>query len=441
VPGAFYYDVFLFCGEQAGCNLTIPSITCSTFTPITKYSDWKQSLANGETITVKAWCENSFGTRLPPQSATIQIAGNQVMLYADFEGFLPDGWIAGTEACKMAGSQADVLKQIQMQESPIDFVVLPLGETRHVIVGWREDPAFGIVNPMGRYNNRDVLCRQNWELASVKGIATVGGRTYWTKEATIETGQDICCDNTGCVGNYSCDNYHCVQEPTTCPQGGPFLTPDQCGVAGICIEGTGAEQGKFWIQGWSLDAQGCCVSGRQYQQCCPQTCDRLSTPTDKYFCVPNSGCTLISFLKECGPGNCCNQVDRSEGRQWTDAENSPYKTQFCAVDKTCCYGQAEVYRGRCLSSCGAEPPPLCGNGYCDFLLGETPESCPDDCGISNKQECLDRVGDGLFILDWSWVEPTLISPGKCVAEYNWPLVGIVAFVSVVIVVGLLLWKK
>lgn len=100
-----------------------------------------------------------------------------------------------------------------------------------------------------------------------------------------------------------------------------------------------------------------------------------------------------------------------------------------------------------------EPVPVnyCGDGLCEASRGENVISCPGDCPLlptpgqtdTAKQECLERVGDGIMVLDWNWNETSsfwgFFAAGSCVPAYNWVLFGIVALL-IIGIVALLLFK-
>ena len=435
------------CQSYGGCQIASLSATCPSLWPNPIYSvkvggvvaSYPYSATYGQGYHIEIACKDGGVYGLAPTSTNIAVQGKVMKLYVTSWGYTPGGWMAGSEGCKLLSADAETLKKMQ----PIDPAILtascgavegkiqgvdiiPPGSTKCVIVGWREDPAFGTVNPQGQYEGKDVICRPYSEIASIKKVGTYGGYNYWVKDQTLVTYSSkptMCCDNTNCAGGYVCEKYTCTAKPTECTYGSCAWSVDQCGVSGSCIE----KEGSYYIQTWTCDSNKCCQPIKTYQKCCQSTCDRISTPTEKYICNPTVGCEKIEILKDCGTGYCCNVP--GENQLWTDATKSSYKTQSC-INKKCCYeNPGDMYRGVCKDVC-YKPPKVCGNGICEE--GENIGNCPQDCGQPPSE-----FSWAIIFALIGGVLSFLMLGANALREKDW--VGIAIAGTIALIVGIVIW--
>jgi hypothetical protein len=384
------------------------------------------SFSIGETAIIRVQCVYTALLLESPYSAPnafVQFSADQYKLYVTSHGYTAGGYMDGTENCKLIGESATKLKDAQPSEATFieQFLGIKLNNvnigdnippltTKNVIVGWREDPTFGNMNPSGKYNGQDVLCIPYNGLYNVKTVGTNGGVTYYMKGSVLKTySQDntLCCDNTNAPTGYYCENYKMSQKPSTCTKGSCAWSADQCGVQGTCVDdGT-----NYYIKTFSC-VNGCCEEKREYQKCCLATCDRVSTASDKYYCNPQVGCVKISTDLECGNGYCCNV--NGVGKQWSDASKSPYKTQGCTLtDLKCCYSNVnDVYRGTCMKDCTVSIH--CGNEKCEAELGEDKTTCPVDCAPTDCQASCEKkaIWERPFCQLGCWWDNQLKNLGK-----------------------------
>lgn len=226
----------------------------------------------------------------------------------------------------------------------------------------------------------------------------------------VETKPVQCCPYTDSCGQGTCDpaTFTCQQAPQV-----------ECTYDWECGQATYCDRSAKQLQAKKCVASKCVLQNIQSVQCCYD----LDCPLN-YYCNSNYACQASVQPKSECPAACCVSAEDLK----IYYEKLPPSGQVCCPDRT-----LAVSLDKCMPH-----PELCGNSICD--LGEE-TTCPKDCGASLEEECLSRQGDGIFVLRYSWVEPTLISPGRCDTVFNWPLV-ILAVVGIAGAIGVVyIWKK
>lgn len=308
----------------------------------------------GQSVTIRTWC-TGIGYCKPPKTVDVDIVGYQAKLYVYAHGYAKVGYLSGSDNCKLVSVDAatlsvDAATLKEMQDKSADELKgveqIPMGVTKHIIVGWREDPAFGTVNPCGKYNGQDVVCRPYEKIASLKKIYTEGNRNYWTVDEVIETytqNNQLCCCAGDCAAGYECEAYHCVEKPVICEHGQCPWGVEQCSHVSGCFH----EGNKFYLRNAYCDADKCCQYTEREVMCCRDFCDAMSTPTQSFYCDYDKGCEEVIFEKQCPAGCCC-------------LSGGEYKIQNCLPGKECCMELANPYMGLCKDSCSGItpiPPP------------------------------------------------------------------------------------
>ena len=392
------------CNEIGGCEFTgITGIKCSR--PILggdgcygqgyDYSikvngiEGKTSAAYGENMHIEVYCtqcdvQGMWYAKLSPVNLSLEVKGKLAKLKVESYGYTIGGWLDGSDGCKLTSEDAKTLKNMQLTDNPIkDTDINELGKSiNQIIVGWREDPAFDNINPQGQYNGMDVICRPFSELASIKKVGTIGGYTYYVKDQTLMTysqNTDMCCDNTNCQSGYVCEKYKCVKNATVCKYGSCAWSVDQCGSPGCYELADGYVDRTFYC-----DENKCCQRNDKPVKCCPITCERMSTPSEKYKCNPDVGCVKQIYQDPCGNGYCCNV--EGEGKKWFDITLSPYITQNCVGDKKCCYENPnDPYRGTCKDTCSIPQCKVEGESCV-----KTSECCTEYGLVCDKGKCVEE---------------------------------------------------
>ena len=125
-----------------------------------------------------------------------------------------------------------------------------------------------------------------------------------------------------------------ICEYGSCPWG-----VDECHYLTGCFQ----EGSKFYLRQASCDADKCCQYSEREVKCCPEYCDKMSTPTKSYYCDYDVGCVEISYLKECPSGCCC-------------LPGGEYKEQNGLPGLECCMERSSPHIGVCKQSCEGLPP-------------------------------------------------------------------------------------
>jgi len=243
-------EAYFVCNNYFGCQALQPQIECTSQTwgcsgtenikeirlgsASGSLLSYPYQINRGDSYYFKAQCKfsNCIGY-WSPNGYSLNVKGRLSMIYVDAHGYIPAGWLASTEGCKfVSAGNAQIVKNAQMvNANPLAGVdTIAPGVTKNVIVGWREDPTFGQINPQGKYQGRDVLCQNLAGIYGIKQTATVGGKTYWQRDSILVTysgTNSMCCDNTGCATGYYCENYQCKANPSctygTCAYGDPSV--------------------------------------------------------------------------------------------------------------------------------------------------------------------------------------------------------------------------
>lgn len=354
----------------------------------------------GQTYEIVAKCWKSLpiiGTfYVAPAKITVNFKNPNVpWIYKETEGYGIQGRVTGSKYCQITPyiqSKIETLRTqtaaaVQDAKSRLDDLqlyqgwlkVIPLGDDVPIIVGWKKDPAYGNVNPYGKYSGMNVVCSGN-ALYQATPIATVGGITTLFTQGQFITntvgGSQVCCSNYDCLGG-TCSAYECSGDK--CAGKGECLygnNPTPCGQSGGCVE-TSTMGGKFITYG--CDGNGCCNKIEENRPCCQVQCDRMSTSTIKYVCDKTQGCVANPIQVDCGTNYCCNVPPLK-----TDSQNSVWETQYCTGTLTCCPMQGDERRGTCLPQCSA--PKCNNNNKCEPELGETATNCKD-CEVPSNDTC------------------------------------------------------
>lgn len=353
------------CGYIGGCKIRSITGTCGWTESFSKtINNEEKSLPldvdYGQSVAIQTWC-TGIGYCKPPKTVDIDIVGEQAKLKVESYGYTKAGWLAGSDNCKLVSVDATTLKQMQDKSGDELKGVeqIRMGVTKHIIVGWREDPTFGTINTCGKYNNQDVVCKPYQGIYSLQKIYTQGNINYWTVGSILKSYTEdntMCCCAGDCAAGYTCEDYRCVEDAVTCQYGQCPWGVSQCEHVGGCFQ----EGGRFYLRQAYCDADKCCQYTEREVMCCRDYCDAMSTPTTSYYCDYDVGCVETYFQKECPSGYCC-----IEGGEW--------KVQNCLPEKECCLEDTtDPYSGPCKEVCGGVPSV--DDCYVDCVADE-------DCGL------------------------------------------------------------
>ena len=354
------------CGYIGGCKIRSISGECPTLGGWFGYSMYigdtryylPLELDYGQSVKIYTICS---GLQTRPKSIDIDIVGEQAKLKVESYGYTKAGWLAGSDNCKLVSVDVATLKLMQDKSGDElkGIEQISMGVTKHIIAGWREDPAFGTINTCGKYQNQDVVCKPYQGIYSLQKIYTQGNINYWTAGSILKSYTDdntMCCCAGDCAAGYTCEGYRCVEEAVTCQYGQCPWGVSQCEHVGGCFQ----EGGRFYLRQAYCDADKCCQYTEEEVMCCRDYCDAMSTPTVSYYCDYDVGCVETHFQKECPSGYCC-----IEGGEW--------KVQNCLPEKECCIEDTtDPYSGPCKDVCGGKPPE--DNCYTNCTVDE-------DCGL------------------------------------------------------------
>lgn len=341
------------CNYKAGCFVGQVDVVCP---PLATYSDsWvkiggisgRTRSEEGEEIEVGGRCWYTLPivgtTYLAPEQITVDFRGYKAAVYRYTEGYGNPEIVPGSSPnCDLRYADLTQLERYQNASTPIPHKEMALGDMYPILVGWREEPAFGNVNPQGTYQGKNVACSVGGGLYEVEKVYTEGGHDYWVESRFLTSnidGKPICCSNGDCYGGQVCDGYVCKDKGTVCPAGScPWGTDIECGPPETCSR----EGDSFVLHKNRCGADGCCQQETQSVACCQSECDAMSTATTSYVCDYKKGCVPLQFKKECGAGHCCNVPPLN-----TRTATSPYLTQSCGIGADCCPIPGEQYRGYC----------------------------------------------------------------------------------------------
>lgn len=329
-----------------------------------------------------------------------------------------NGWLPGSAGCQLVSTELDKLKKMQETDDPLSLSAgtIDFGQTQSFVACWDDLPILGNVNPLGKYQNKDVFCSPFDGLYEARLANTVGGNRYFMQGSQLiskGSSNSFCCSNSQCGGTATCENYKCVEKPV------------QCGSAGTCNQAQNGDtialdkeverSGKFFLQ-TDVCTNGCIDRKETSVKCTKSYCDKMSSPTNPLYCVYDEGCKSISVLKECPAGSCC-----TAGGMW--------KPQTCASGSTCCGTStaSDSFIGTCQSSCVAEPTcsqnsdcnegQICNNGKCQAPV------CEDKFGGLVPGKIVYNTVDGIFSDKES---------ASCEYDYSlvWILAGLILLIAV-----------
>lgn len=318
----------------------------------------------GQTVGIRGVCLMATIPRTP-RAVDVDIVGKQTKLYITSFGYTRAGWLAGSDNCKLVSVDAATLRYMQdKNDDELKGVEqIPMGVTKNIIVGWREDPAFGTINTCGKYNNQDVVCKPYQGIYSLDKVYTEGGdiygKNYWTAGSIILSyahDNTMCCCAGDCAAGYTCENYQCKKDAVVCQHGQCPWGVSQCENLGGCFQ----EGGRFYLRQAYCDGDKCCQYTEQEVMCCRDFCDAMSTATQSFYCDYDKGCEEVTFEKQCPTGCCC-------------LPGGEYKVQNCLPGKECCMELSNAYMGICKDQCGGIPPEP----------PESDESCYQNCIAEN----------------------------------------------------------
>ena len=369
----YKYNIECNSAGTIGCEFKVNSFNCrdATFCPggdpyyrVGESGTWTNvdnqwvSMSNGENIVLYTQCRLGSGTISHTKEDGRKFKDNTIQPVVDFRkpsmklkietySHSWSGWIDGTEGCKLvSGKNTDLDNAINSQIIGAESIKVgetyALGQTQNFVIGWEEVTTFGNVNPLGKYNDMNVICKPLLGLYEVELIKTIGGNNYYVEgNQLISYAQDntLCCNNGQCAtdAGYVCEDYHCTKDPIMCELG-------SCNEAkrGKVLDTFCESRGiKFYLITQSCGNDLCIEEIEEEVKCCRDYCD--TQYGEDYYCNYDIGCVNIDVLKECGSGYCC-------------IEGGDFKVQECPVDKECCLDEViDEYRGICRDECLPQP--------------------------------------------------------------------------------------
>lgn len=157
----------------------------------------------------------------------------------------------------------------------------------------------------------------------------------------------------------------------------------------------GSEKGQqlFMPLANCAQSQGC-LSGNPTAVCGNGKCEQGESPQT---CPSDCG-GVTNDLISCGKKNCPKQLDKCLNEKGCSAavQCMTTCTDNACFEKCATLGQGPALQqfGMCAvqAGCigGGPPPTVCGNGKCE--PGESPQTCPKDCGGGNPGSCKDKCG-------------------------------------------------
>ncbi len=361
-----------------------------------------------------------------PISSLVLIKQAENAIYLQSPGY-------GCTNCKLEGSQPNcefissnqILQYKEAQELGNDKIQigtkLKLGDTVSTTVGWRESPIAGNIQ---QYQNKNVLCRASssgGNLFELKTLNTIGGIQYLVQGSLLKSGSNTCCDNAMCSGDMVCENFECKLKPVICD----FGSCNEIEKGDILSKSCRQEKSDFFLVTESCGTDLCIKEDKDEVSCCADYCkDEFG---EDFFCDYKEGCIELTEQEQTPAGFCSK-----DGGKWIAKD--------CTEGLECCFGEvtSDPYLGKCLTSC--ESVPHCGNNVCEPDLGETLDSCPQDCSRSLEctwyQEPYEKdVGTGPLGIG-RIIGSTTLERGCKTASWVWFLlfVGIFAIIITILVI-------
>jgi len=307
---------------------------------------------NDDNVLVQIFCQTNFlNIRKEMTSAPVLVVEQDKRgIWIETEGFGRQGWMSGSfPDCRWASSNyVSELIKTQKKDSDIDVMShIKWDESIDLNVGWREVPAVGNVNIMGKYKNKDVVCRVSAthggsELLEVQEFSTKGDRDYYFMAGNIlDAGADYCCSNNQCSKGLVCEDYKCVRD-AECESGecnwwqkGQTISKDRC----IHINGVSK------LETVKCDNDACVQNSYEKVACCQNDCPA------NYECDYDVGCVYVGNKVDCPTGYCCEK------------DHVKYTQQNCASNLKCCIGDTpdDNKLGICKVSCDIDKE-ICDDG-------------------------------------------------------------------------------
>lgn len=365
----------------------------------------------------------TFSVKIPERG--IYLEGSDYCDQGLLSGSLPDcNWISTSNIATWKAMQE------KGNELPSDTQIgsnLKLGRTMPITCGWRVQPLYGNINPMGQYNGNDIMCvpsASGATIYSVSTVNTVGGRKYYKQGSILDSGRDFCCSRgVPCAGDSVCENYKCTLQPVECPSG----TFGECGYADNNYFQYETKDGRQYVEYVCQDYDNIRCWYRYVKKdnlpCIPGEC-----PYGKK-CDENVGCVDIKVKVKCPTGQCC------------DEGHPDYFASKCPIPLECCYNaigiESDPLRGICKDSCDVcEQKEICDNNADDDCDGKVDLDDPD-CQIceykeggqvmtrtgipQNSPECCNlREGEWIEKETKTWLGFKTEKTGKCMyPHFSW----------------------
>ncbi|GAF88992.1 unnamed protein product, partial [marine sediment metagenome] len=214
------------------------------------------------------------------------------------------------------------------------------------------------VNPLGKYNNQDIICSQSKGIISVVPLTTEGRDTYYVLKDRLKS-SGFCCNHQECKSTFGI-SYNCEQNTYECKE-----------VAGYCDSDLGCQpaggemfdsncfriDNKFYTWESRCVSNTCTTPIQTEVACCPGYCSLTNQ-----VCNFDTGCyDPLTPLPECPAGMCC--------------DGTTAKRQECSTGLECCY-ETDEHIGICKTECVVEPK----------CLDDT--DCPEDKPICDNNKCI-----------------------------------------------------
>jgi len=296
-----------------------------------------------------------------------------------------------------------------------------LGECYVTIDKYIDLPYFGNVNPLGTYQDKDVICSRSKGLIQVEKIETEGGSNYLVPTNRLTSPSKFCCEHETCRQTYG-NAFNCIGY--NCEEGDGFCNSDlDCQPAGgeITDKNCFREPGTmdFFLWGSECNDNKCSGSEKKQVECCDSYCS-----SQGLVCDYEQGCIKpIEPDKPCPSDTCCLQ-----------GNSASYITQKCTGSLDCCSVTNGV--GTCKDQCetGEEPKEICDNKMdddADDKIDCNDNDCDDKdyCKPTCELECEKEYG-----LTELGTRTGCIYKCKLFANMQWIILSIVVLVAMAVIV-------